>query len=219
MNILVTGCAGFIGSHTSEKLLELGNKVIGIDNLNNYYEIGFKKKNLERLKKSAGFKFYEDDILNWNSLEKVFEENKIDKIIHLAARAGVRPSIDNPLLYEEVNVRGTLNLLEMARKFKLRSYLCILEFSLWESKESAFSETDKLDNPISPYAATKKSCELLCYNYAYLYEYFLICLRFFTVYDQMADGYGSIFIYGSNFKRQRNKENWRWKQPSRLHPC
>ena len=123
MKILITGCAGFIGSHVSEALLRRGDSVVGVDNLNDYYDVRKKKSNLELLKKHNEFRFYKQDIRDSEGLRKVFEKQKPDKIIHIAARAGVRPSIERPLLYQEVNIRGTLNLLELAKKFRVKSFV------------------------------------------------------------------------------------------------
>lgn len=183
MKILVTGCAGFIGSHVSEALLKRGDSVIGVDNLNDYYDVKFKKQNLEILKKYPGFTFYKEDICNYKAMKKIFEKEKPEKVVHLAARAGVRPSIENPLLYEEVNVKGTLNLLELAKEHKVKSFVSASSSSVYgNQKKIPFSETDNVDNPISPYAATKKAGELLCHAYHHLFNMKITCLRFFTVY-------------------------------------
>src|SRR4030043_223936 len=161
MKILVTGCAGFIGSHVSEALLKRGDSVIGVDELNDYYDVRIKNQNLEILKAHKSFKFYKEDIRNFSGLKKTFEKEKPEKIIHLAARAGVRPSIEQPLLYEEVNVKGTLNLLELAKDCKVQSFVFASSSSVYgNQKKIPFSEKDNVDNPISPYAATKKAGEL-----------------------------------------------------------
>jgi len=183
MKILVTGCAGFIGSHVAEELLKRGDSVVGVDNINDYYDVKFKKQNLEILKKYPGFVFYKEDICDYGALKKIFEKEKPDKIVHLAARAGVRPSIEKPLLYEEVNVKGTLNLLGLAKDCKVKSFVFASSSSVYgNQKKIPFSETDNVDNPISPYAATKKAGELLCHTYHHLYSMKIACLRFFTVY-------------------------------------
>lgn len=183
MNILVTGCAGFIGGHVSEKLLQLGHKVIGIDNLNNYYSPTIKKRRIETLKSSPQFVFFEGDILDEVLIEKIFSQNKIDRVCHLAARAGVRPSIEQPLLYEEVNIKGTLILLEASKKHKVDHFVFASSSSVYGGNaQIPFSEDDKVDNPVSPYAATKKACELMAYTYSYLYGITCIGLRYFTVY-------------------------------------
>jgi UDP-glucuronate 4-epimerase len=183
MKILVTGCAGFIGSHVCEALLQRGDSVIGIDNLNDYYNINFKKQNLGILKKYPGFVFYKHDICDYNAMKKIFEKEKPGKIVHLAARAGVRPSIEQPLLYEEVNVKGTLNLLELCRHYNIKHFIFASSSSVYGNlKKTLFSEKDDVNNPISPYAATKKAAELLCHTYHHLFNMKITCLRFFTVY-------------------------------------
>jgi UDP-glucuronate 4-epimerase len=183
MKILVTGCAGFIGSHVCEALLKRGDFVIGVDELNDYYNVRIKRQNLEILKASKSFKFYKEDIRNYNGIRKIFEKEKPEKVVHLAARAGVRPSIEQPLLYEEVNVKGTLNLLDLAKDYKVKSFVFASSSSVYgNQKKVPFSEKDNVDNPISPYAATKKAGELLCHTYHHLYGMRITCLRFFTVY-------------------------------------
>nr|MCK4930503.1 GDP-mannose 4,6-dehydratase [Nanoarchaeota archaeon] len=183
MKLLVTGCAGFIGSHVSEALLKRGDSVIGIDNLNDYYDVKKKQANLKILKKYKDFIFYKEDIRNYGELKKIFAKEKPDKVVHIAARGGVRPSIKDPLLYQDVNIRGTLNLLDLAKDYKVKSFVFASSSSVYgNNKKIPFSETDNVDNPISPYAATKKAAELLCHNYHYLYKMKVICLRFFNVY-------------------------------------
>jgi UDP-glucuronate 4-epimerase len=142
-----------------------------------------KKENIDDFKNYPRFKFYTEDIRNFKALERIFEKEKPDKIVHLAAKVGVRPSIENPFIYEDVNIKGALNLLELARKYKIENFICASSSSVYGgNKKIPFSETDPADFPISPYAATKKSAELLCYNYHHLYNLNIICLRFFTVY-------------------------------------
>lgn len=183
MKILVTGAAGFIGKHTCEALLKRGDSVIGLDNFNDYYSVEIKKRNAEDLKKNINFKLVKGDILDKKLLEELFEQERFDKICHLAARAGVRPSIQDPFLYEEVNIRGTLNLLDLSRKYSIQNFVFASSSSVYgESKEVPFSEDQKLDRPISPYAATKKACENIAFTYNHLYKLPCIGLRFFTVY-------------------------------------
>jgi UDP-glucuronate 4-epimerase len=180
--ILITGCAGFIGSHTTQALLNQGYRVIGIDNLNDYYNPTWKQQNLERFAHEDHFTFSRLDIRDQGSLEKVFAKQKeqgqpIQKIVHLAARAGVRPSIQQPLLYEEVNVKGTLNLLELARQFSVPHFISASSSSVYGNQEKTpFSETDPVNRPVSPYAATKKAGEMLCHTYAHLYDINMTCL-------------------------------------------
>lgn len=183
MRILVTGCAGFIGSHVSEALLKRGDSVIGIDNLNDYYDVNFKKDNLKALKKHGGFSFYKKDICDFKAMKKIFEKERPEKVVHLAARAGVRASIQDPFIYEETNVKGTLNLLELAKNFKVKSFVFASSSSVYGNQQKIpFSETDHVDKPISPYAATKRAGELICYTYHHLYSMKITCLRFFIVF-------------------------------------
>jgi UDP-glucuronate 4-epimerase len=181
--ILVTGVAGFIGSNTAQRLLSENNRVIGIDNLNDYYNQNWKKENLEKLQENDNFSFHKIDIRDLESLKKAIQTEKIDAIIHLAARAGVRPSIADPVLYEEVNVKGTVNMLEIAKEFEIKQFVFASSSSVYGNQEKIpFSETDSVDNPISPYAATKKACELIAHSYSHLHGINTIGLRFFTVY-------------------------------------
>ena len=183
MGILVTGGAGFIGSHVCEALLKKGHFVICVDNLNSYYNPKIKKENIEGCLKNKKFKFYKKDITDYIELKKVFSDNKIDKIVHLAARAGVRASIKDPLLYERVNVGGTLNLLEVAKGYKIKNFVFGSSSSVYgNNKKVPFSESDSTNMPVSPYAATKKAGELICYVYSHIYGIPTTCLRFFTVY-------------------------------------
>lgn len=188
MSILVTGCAGFIGSHTTQALLKKGYTVIGVDNLNNYYNPVWKQQNLESFQDENNFTNYRVDITDQEGLEKVFIQARkagqpIKKIVHLAARAGVRPSIKQPMLYERVNVAGTLHLLELARQYQVPHFIFASSSSVYgNQKKVPFSETDAVNQPVSLYAATKKAGEMLCYTYADLHEIQLTCLRFFTVY-------------------------------------
>lgn len=190
-NILVTGGAGFIGSHLCEELLLRGNKVISIDSFNDYYEPNLKRKNIEEIKgllseKSIAperFASLEGDLRDIRALEDVFTEHDIDTVVHLAAYAGVRPSIQNPQLYYDVNIMGTINLLECIRKYNIRKFVFASSSSVYGNNEKTpFSEEDTVDNPISPYAASKKSGELVCHTYHHLYNISIACLRFFTVY-------------------------------------
>lgn len=189
-NILITGGAGFIGSHLCEKLLMEGNRIIIIDNFNNYYDPSIKIKNIKYIKKTMQnnnipnnkFIIHNGDIRNVEILDQIFQE-KIDMVIHLAAMAGVRPSIENARLYYDVNINGTLNLLEKCKEKMIKKFIFASSSSVYgDSSKVPFSEEDKVDSPISPYAASKKAGELLCYTYHHLYDLNVACLRFFTVY-------------------------------------
>ena len=183
-NVLVTGGAGFIGSHLVEKLLtEKAWNVTVVDNFNDFYSPELKRSNIESFLGNPHFSLSEIDICDDENLEKVFAENNFDTIVHLAARAGVRPSLLQPKLYNETNVTGTLNLLELAKNYKVEQFVFGSSSSVYGiNSKIPFSEDDKIHQPISPYAATKAAGELLCHAYAHLYKMRIICLRFFTVY-------------------------------------
>lgn len=180
--ILVTGAAGFIGSSLAEKLVKQ-HKVIGIDDFNNYYNPKIKRQNLANLQKNKSFKTYEGDICNKKILEEIFRENEIDKVIHLAARAGVRPSLENPTLYMHVNFLGTQNILEFAKKNDVKQFIFASSSSVYGNNTKVpFSEDDRLDRPISPYAISKIAGEKLCWLYNNAYNIKATVLRFFSVY-------------------------------------
>jgi len=179
MKILVTGCAGFIGSHTCETLLKRGDTVIGIDNINDYYSVERKKQNLEVLNKYENFTFKKEDIRT----SQIIEELKPDKIIHLASMAGVRYSIEHPEVYVDVNINGFINILEQARKSKVKQIVYASSSSVYGlNKKVPFSESDAIETPNSPYACSKMAMELYAKTYHQLYNLNLIGLRFFTVY-------------------------------------
>ncbi len=183
MLYLVTGGAGFIGSHLIERLLSERHTICCLDNFNNYYSPTIKWRNIENLLQLPNFNLIEGDILDETLLGNIFQNHPFDGIIHLAARAGVLPSVLQPKLYEEVNIRGTMNLLEMAKQFQIKKFIMASSSSVYgNNSKIPFSETDPVDNPISPYAATKKACELIGYTYSNLYNIAVTCLRFFTVY-------------------------------------
>ena len=180
---LLTGGAGFIGSHLCEQLLAQGHGVINIDNLNDFYIPAIKEGNMATALQDKNYTFYKSDIRDIELLNKVFSIHKIDTVVHIAAMAGVRPSIKNPLLYEEVNVRGTMNILECMKTHRVRNIVFASSSSVYGNNESVpFKETDIVDFAISPYAATKKSCEIMMHVYHNLYNINVACLRFFTVY-------------------------------------
>jgi UDP-glucuronate 4-epimerase len=183
MTILVTGIAGFIGSHLGEKLISQGYDVIGLDNFDPFYSREIKERNLEKLNNSNQFSFFEADIRDIQLLSDIFKNHKVDAVVHLAAKAGVRPSLLFPQEYFDVNVLGTLNILEVMRSYGVKKMIFASSSSVYgNNKKVPFSETDNVDYPISPYAASKKSGELLCHAYHHLYGFHIFCLRFFTVY-------------------------------------
>jgi len=181
--ILVTGGAGFIGSHLVERLLARGNGVICVDNFDPFYPPEIKRRNIECILTNERFELVECDIRSKDDLGKIFYTHGIDNVIHLAARAGVRPSISDPLLYQDVNVRGTINLLELSKEYGIKNFIFGSSSSVYGASDKIpFREGDSLHQPISPYAASKKAGELFCYTYHYLYHIPMTCLRFFTVY-------------------------------------
>lgn len=182
-HVLLTGAAGFIGSRTCEALLKSGVAVTGIDNLDSYYPHIYKQKNIERLQQYDRFTMVRGDIRNHDLLYHLMNSRKIDLVVHLAARAGVRPSIADPLLYSDVNVNGTTNILNVMQQLGLKNLVFASSSSVYgDRNEVPFSETDRVEHPISPYAATKRAGELMCYNFHHLYDFNISCLRFFTVY-------------------------------------
>jgi UDP-glucuronate 4-epimerase len=183
-NILITGGAGFIGSHLVDRLLSEGGwRVTAVDDLNDSYDPSLKRENIRAHLANPNFKLVEADIRNQEELEQGLNETKLDCIVHLAARAGVRPSLREPKLYTQTNVEGTLNLLELARAHQVRQFVFGSSSSVYGTNSKVpFSEDDPIFNPISPYAVTKAAGELLCHTYAHLYGMRIVCLRFFTVY-------------------------------------
>lgn len=181
MAILVTGGAGFIGSHLVGRLLDNGEEVVVIDNLNDFYSPRIKRDNIKDYLKNPKFRLIEKDIRD--DLKQVLRDHHIEKIVHLAARAGVRASLENPRLYNDVNVLGTVNLLEYCREFGIKRFIFGSSSSVYGiNKKTPFSEDDSLDNAISPYAITKIAGEQMCRVYHECYGINIICLRFFTVY-------------------------------------
>ncbi len=183
MKILLTGGAGFIGFHTAKSLLERGDELTIIDNFNDYYTPKLKRDRINELKKEYNFDLFEKDISNFQDLNEIFEKNKFDKICHLAAQAGVRYSIENPLIYGHSNIIGTLNLLELAKRHNIKDFVFASSSSVYgNNKKIPFSEEDRVDNPISLYAATKKANEEMAFAYSHLFNLNCTGLRFFTVY-------------------------------------
>jgi UDP-glucuronate 4-epimerase len=183
MKILVTGGAGFIGSHLVDALLQKGHSVVCYDNFDGFYDESIKQKNLESALQHERFTLIRADIRDENELSRCFESNNIELVIHLAAKAGVRPSIADPGGYYATNVIGTLNLLEVMREHNVTRMIFASSSSVYGNNAKVpFAETDNVDYPISPYAATKKAGELLCHTYYHLYGFDIFCMRFFTVY-------------------------------------
>ncbi len=185
MKVLITGGAGFIGSATARALMERGDTPILIDNFNDYYDPRIKEDRIKKFLKAykGSFKLYRGDIRDAKFLEKVFKKEKPEKVVHLAAMAGVRNSLKNPALYVDVNVMGTTLLLDLSVKYGIKNFLYASSSSVYgNNKKLPFSETDPVDTPISPYAATKKATELLAHVYSHIHSLPTIGLRFFTVY-------------------------------------
>ena len=183
-NFLVTGGAGFIGSHLVDRLLSTDvTRVTVVDDFNDFYDPSIKRENIGEHLKDPRYSIHEVDIRDAAALERVFSESNFDCIVHLAARAGVRPSLSQPQLYNETNISGTLNLLELARHHNLKQFVFGSSSSVYGiNAHVPFSEDDSIRQPISPYAATKAAGELLCHTYSHLYGLRCVCLRFFTVY-------------------------------------
>ncbi len=183
-NILVTGGAGFIGSHLVDRLLGEGAwRVAVVDDFNDFYEPEVKRRNVSEHLKNPAYSLHETDIRDRARLEEIFKEENFDAVVHLAARAGVRPSLAEPALYNETNVAGTLNLLELARAYQVKQFVFGSSSSVYGiNAKVPFSEEDPIRQPISPYAVTKAAGELLCHTYSHLYGVRCVCLRFFTVY-------------------------------------
>ena len=181
--ILITGAAGFIGSHLTERCLESSNQVIGLDNFCDFYEPDKKRRNIEKALTRSNFTLVEADIRDAAALDKSFQQHHPDTVVHLAAMAGVRPSIEQPTLYADVNTTGTVNVLNAAVSHNVSRFIFGSSSSVYGNNVKVpFSETDPVDHPISPYAATKKAAELIAHTYHHLHDLPMICLRFFTVY-------------------------------------
>ncbi|OGI17687.1 MAG: hypothetical protein A3J63_02750 [Candidatus Moranbacteria bacterium RIFCSPHIGHO2_02_FULL_40_12b] len=194
--ILITGGAGFIGSAVAKKLMDRGYKVVLLDNFNDYYNPRLKHDRIKKFLKGHKFKLYKGDIRDYKLLEKIFRKEKPDKIIHLAAMAGVRSSLSNPKLYADVNIMGSINLLELAVKYKIKNFVFASSSSVYgNNKKVPFSESDPVDNPISPYAASKKADELIAYVYHHIYGLNITALRYFTVYGPWGRPDMALFLF------------------------
>jgi len=207
---LVTGGAGFIGSHVVERLLSEGKRVLALDNFDSFYDPAVKRSNLASVKNHPNFRLIEGDIRDEAKVAGLFGEERIEAVFHAAARAGVRPSIQDPVLYHDVNLHGTTRLLEAARSAHVKNFVFASSSSVYGiANRTPFSEEDPADFPISPYAATKRAGELLCFTYHHLYGLPVTCLRFFTVYGprqrpemaihkftQLIDSGGPVPVFG-----------------------
>ena len=196
MKILVTGAAGFIGMTTSLRLLARGDEVVGLDNLNDYYEVSLKENRLKRLTALPGFRFVKLDVGDRVGMEKLFAEEKFDKVIHLAAQAGVRYSIQNPHAYVDSNLVGFINVLEGCRHHNVQHLVYASSSSVYGGNtKMPFSEHDSVDHPVSLYAATKKANELMAHTYSHLYGLPTTGLRFFTVYGPWGRPDMALFLF------------------------
>ncbi len=215
MKYLVTGAAGFIGSATSEKLLKAGNVVVGVDNLNEYYDVNLKHARLRRID-HPNFTFVNADIANREAIAQLFETEQFDRVIHLAAQAGVRYSIENPNAYADSNLVGHLNILEGCRHTKVKHLVYASSSSVYGlNSKTPFATSDSVDHPVSLYAATKKSNELMAHSYSHLYDTPTTGLRFFTVYGSWGRPDMAPFIFtkkildGETIDINNNGDMWR----------
>lgn len=204
--ILVTGAAGFIGAKTAQILLSQGAHVAGVDNLCDAYDIRLKKHRLAGLSKNAHFKFYRADISDARRLQSIFRSFKPQAVINLAARAGVRYSLENPYVYLEANTLGTLNLLELCRQHGVKKFVLSSTSSLYASEAMPFKESQPVNTPMSPYAASKKSAEAFCYAYHHLYKIDMTIFRYFTVYGPAGRPDMSYFKFIKNIREGRSIE-------------
>lgn len=196
IKVLITGGAGFIGSAIAKKLMDRGDQVVIIDNFNDYYDPSLKVARIKKFLKGYKFKLYRGDIRDEKLTEKIFAREKIDKVIHLAAMAGVRYAIKQPVLYADVNFLGTTNLLNLSAKYKIKNFVYASSSSVYgNNKKVPFSETDNVDTPISPYAASKKATELMAHVFSHIYGLKTTGLRYFTVYGPWGRPDQSLFLF------------------------
>lgn len=193
--ILITGVGGFIGFHTTKQLLENGHHIIGIDNMNNSYDTTLKEYRLSKLIHFSNFKFYKQDITELEKLKKIFSENEIKKIIHLAGKAGVRKSLEEPQEYINSNVLGTVNLLELSKDFKIDHFINASSSSVYAENKIPFSENNSINKISSPYGVTKRATELFTHSYHIIYKINIVNFRFFTVYGPIGRPDMSIFKF------------------------
>lgn len=199
MNILVTGCAGFIGAGVADKLLARGDRVYGVDNVNDYYDINLKIARLERIKRYDAFSFHQFDLADYDKVTALFKTQDIHRVIHLAAQAGVRYSIKNPFAYINANIHGFINVLEACRHFHVEHFVYASSSSVYGANANKpFSVHHNVDHPLSLYAATKKSNELMAHTYSSLYKLPTTGLRFFTVYGPWGRPDMSLFLFTKN---------------------
>ncbi|MBM74414.1 MAG: hypothetical protein CMK59_03365 [Proteobacteria bacterium] len=202
-NILITGGAGFIGSHTAERLLKRGDRVVILDVFNFSYDPIHKEHNIRLLEQYEQFKLYRGDIRDVELLDTIFKQENLDAVIHLAARAGVRPSLVEPSSYMDINITGTMRILEAMREYDVTDMIFASSSSIYGSRlQGPFLETDPVDIPASPYAATKKAGELLCANWNHLYNHNINCLRFFTVYGPRQRPEMAIHLFASKIQNE-----------------
>ena len=196
MKILVTGTAGFIGSHLAHRLLDRGDEVIGVDNVNDYYDVNLKEARLARLLNKAGFTEVRQDVADREAMEAVFREHKPERVVHLAAQAGVRYSLENPHAYVDANLVGFMNILEGCRHNEVKHLVYASSSSVYGANETMpFSVHDNVDHPLSLYAASKKANELMAHTYSHLYNLPTTGLRFFTVYGPWGRPDMALFIF------------------------
>lgn len=204
IKVLITGGAGFIGSACAKALIDRGDKVVIIDNFNDYYDPKLKRDRLKVILKGCDYKLYKGDIRNEKLVDRIFKNEKIDKVIHLAAMAGVRNSLLDPKLYLDVNVMGSVNLLEAAVKYKIKNFVFASSSSVYGNNTKVpFSETDNVDTPISPYAASKKADELIAHTYNHIYGLNVTALRFFTVYGPWGRPDMALFLFTDAISKKK----------------
>lgn len=214
--ILITGAAGFIGFHVCLKLLRLGKKVIGLDNLNTYYDPNLKISRLKILQKNKNFTFKKINLQDEKKLKKIFQKNKIEKVVNLAAQAGVRYSLINPKSYIDTNISGFFNLIDLSRKYKIKHFIYASTSSVYGlSKKMPFKESSTTDHPIQLYAATKKSNELIAHSYSYIYKLPTTGLRFFTVYGPWGRPDMALFKFTKNILSNKKIEIFNFGDHSR----